>query len=168
MPRWNSWLYAAIVIAAVAAITTFTAKPLLAQIRAALVQNVDEPGRNPYQEAQFVTCGTQNCNFLYAVVPAGKRLVLTNVSGYVDVHGGTLPNTYVQSSFGGSPFATVFVPGIRGTVNSNSTRIVYNSQVTAYFGPGEQPSGFYGLFSTSDSFAAGGLMVLTGYYVNLP
>ena len=46
--------------------------------------------------------------------------------------------------------------------------MVYNSPVTAYFGPGEQPSGFYGLFSTSDSFVSGGLQVLTGYYVNLP
>lgn len=145
------------------------AKPIAAQVRAAIVQNVDEPGRNPYQETQFVICGgPQNCNFSFAAVPAGKRLVLTNVNGFVDVKNGTLPNANVESSLGGSQYATVFVPGTRGTVNLGSTRVVYNSEVKAYFGPGEQPSGFYGLFSTSDTFVGGGLMTLTGYYVTLP
>ena len=152
----------------VAVIATYTAQPLSAQVRAAIIQDVDEPGRNPYQEAQFVTCAAQHCNFSFSTVPTGKRLVLTNVSGYVDVVGGTLPNTYIQSSFGGSQYATVFVPGTKGTVFSAGTRIVYNSMVNAYFGPGEQPSGAYLLFSTSDSFSGSGLLVLTGYYVNVP
>ena len=39
---------------ALALLTTFGhffGKPLLVQVRAALVQNMDEPGRHPYQEA---------------------------------------------------------------------------------------------------------------------
>ncbi len=59
------------------------ASPAVAQTRAALVQSIDEPGRNPYQETQSnTTCrGTTVCGFNFAAVPAGKRLVLTNISG---------------------------------------------------------------------------------------
>src|SRR3954454_4054241 len=138
MNRLKYYLYAGIGVSALFVTGVFTAKPLLAQIKAALVQNVDEPGRNPYQESQFTVCGgPQNCNFQFAMIPAGKRLVLTLLNGWVDVRGGTLPNSNVQSSFGGNSFATVFFPGTRGNVGGGSTRIVYNSDVLAYFGPGE-------------------------------
>src|SRR5215468_9758461 len=62
----------------------FFAKPLLAQVRAALVQSVDEPGRNPDQETKVAGCGLSHpeCDLTFAAVPPGKRLVLTNVSGY--------------------------------------------------------------------------------------
>lgn len=167
----NGWKARVTEIAAsvICASCAFTAAPALAQVRPALVQNVDEQGRNTYQETQFTTCGgTQHCNFTFAVVPSGKRLVLKHVSGFADVVGGTLPNSYVQSSFGGNQYATIFFPGTRGTLNTSSTRIVYNSEVLGYFGPGEQPSGFFGLFSTSDSFTGGASLTLTGYYINLP
>ena len=168
MNRWKCCLYAALAVSALSVAGVFGAKPLMAQVRAALIQNVDEPGRNPYQETQFATCAGQNCNFTFEPVPAGKRLVLTHVNGYVDVKGGTFPNSYLQSSFGGSQYATVFIPGEKGTVFSNSTRIVYNANVQAYFGPGEQPSAAYLLFSTPDLFNGGALLSLTGYYVSLP
>jgi len=38
----------------------------------------------------------------------------------------------------------------------------------AYFGPGEKPHLFTGLFSTNDTFVQGGSFQLSGYYVNLP
>jgi hypothetical protein len=158
------------VVACAAVLGHFYAKPLLAQVRAALVQNVDEPGRNPYQEAIFTTCsGTQNCNFGFSIVPPGKRLVVTHVNGFIDVRNATLPNANLQSSLGGSQYASVFLTGVRNTVSAGSTRIVFNNEVLAYFGPGESPAGFYGLFSTTDSWPtnAGGLMTLTGYYINL-
>jgi hypothetical protein len=168
MIRWKPFLYVAATVSAVAVIGAFSAKPVIAQIRAALVQNVDEPGRNPYQETQFVICAAQNCNFTFATVPAGKRLVLTHVNGTVNTAGGTVPITLIQSSLGGSPFATVWVPLTKSTVHSNATRFMISSDVLAYFGPGEQPSGFDGLFSTPDSFVGGAQLMLTGYYVNLP
>jgi hypothetical protein len=166
----NKLLSLAGVVACVAVLGHFYAKPLLAQVRAALVQNVDEPGRNPYQEVVFTICGgTQNCNFSFSIVPPGKRLVVTHVNGFIDVRNGTLPNANVESSFGGSQFASIFIPGVRQTASANSTRIVYNEAVLAYFGPGESPAGFYGLFSTTDTWPTngGGLMTLTGYYINL-
>lgn len=53
-------------------------KPLVAQIRAALVQNVDEPGRNPFA---IRNAGTQ---FEFRV-PAGKRYVVENFSALCNV-----------------------------------------------------------------------------------
>ena len=169
MNRLKYCHYAAIGVSALLLTGVFTAKPLLAQIKAALVQNIDEPGRNPYQESQFTVCsGPQNCNFQFATIPAGKRLVLTHLNGWVDVRGATLPNSSVSSSFGGNSFASVFFPGTRGTVGGGSTRIIYNTDVLAYFGPGETPSGFYGLFSTTDTFASSGVLTLSGYFITLP
>ena len=169
MSRFTSRASSVIAVCALCIVGAIGTTPAVAQTRAALVQNVDEPGRNPYQETQFTICGgPQNCNFTFAVVPSGKRLVLTHVSGFVDVRGGTLPNSNVESNFGGNQFATVFFAGTRGTVFAGATRIVYNSDVLAYFGPGEQPSGFYGLFSTTDTFLNAGSLTLTGYYINLP
>lgn len=134
------------------------------------VRNVDNPDRFPYQESEFAFPCTANdaCNLDFATVPDGKRLVVTNVNGYVDVKNGTLPNCLVSSSFGGNNYATVFVPTTKGTVSSNSTRMVLNAQVLAYFGGGETPHLFCGLFGTGDSFPNGLNVSLVGHYVSLP
>jgi len=75
-------------------ISGITAAPAIAQaIKAALVKNVDEPGRTPFeQNIEFTqsVCGLNcynfqkisSCLFLDgAVVPAGKRFVIQHVSG---------------------------------------------------------------------------------------
>ena len=52
-------------------------KPVLAQVRAALIQNIDEPGRTP-----FALAGTAlNSNSFTFSVPAGQRYVVENVTG---------------------------------------------------------------------------------------
>lgn len=52
---------------------------LIAQaVRAALVENVDEPGRHPYVENSV--CVSGNCTLTFSVVPSGERLVVTSVS----------------------------------------------------------------------------------------
>jgi len=151
------------------AICAVCATPAAAQTRAALVQNIDEPGRNPYQEAVFSSCiGSQFCNFNYSAVPAGKRLVLTQITGYIDVAAGTFPNGSVSSSLGGNAYAAVHFTGVRGSASALGTRMYINQQVLAYFGPGEVPHGFMGVVSTSDTFSGGAQLQLSGYFVNLP
>ncbi len=147
------------------------APAVLAQTRAAFVQSVDEPGRNPFQETQSnTTCRTTTvCGFSFStVVPAGKRLVLTNISGYVDTAAGTLPNGFVSSSFGGSGYATLAFTGVRGPTSALGTRIFINHSVQAYFGPGESLNAFYHVNGSGDTMSGGATMMLTGYYVNLP
>src|ERR1700757_351238 len=139
-----------VALAALSVLTHFFGKPVLASVRAALVQNVDEPGRNPYQETEFdLSCSNganPACNVDFAAVPAGKRLVVPHVNGFVDVVGGTLPNMFLSSSLGGSQYATVFFQGERGTKIPTSTRIVINQPINAYFGAGEVPHIFSGLY----------------------
>ena len=70
-------------------ISGVTAAPAIAQaIKAALVKNVDEPGRTPFQVR--LSCGngsTTACNGTSAAIPLGKRLVIQHVSVKID----TLP-----------------------------------------------------------------------------
>ena len=144
------------------------AAPAAAQTRAALVQSIDEPGRNPYQEVvSDLGCRTTTvCSFNFATVPAGKRLVVTHIAGYVDTAGGTLPNNFLHSSIGGSGYPTLPFTGVRGPNTPLGTRIFINHEVLAFFGAGENPRGTYQVFG--DTMSGGALLMLTGYYVNLP
>ena len=83
----NRLLTFAGVLALLATLGHFYAKPLMAQIRAAIVKNIDERGRTPYQVN--LHCQTPSLSFCTAngvVVPAGKRLVLTGINGVVVVN----------------------------------------------------------------------------------
>lgn len=60
-----------------ALVMRFVEKPVLAEIRAALMQNVDEPGRNP-----FAVSSGQNGEF---AVPVGQRYVIEQYSVQCDV-----------------------------------------------------------------------------------
>lgn len=156
---------AALALAAAGLLATPAA---MAQTRAALVQSIDEPGRNPYQEVlSDLGCRTTTvCSFTFATVPAGKRLVVTHIAGYVDTAAGSLPNNFLHSSLGGSGYPTLPFTGVRGPNTPLGTRIVINHEVLAYFGPGENPRGTYQVFG--DTMSGGALLMLTGYYVNLP
>jgi len=152
----------------VAAAGTLTAAPVAAQTRAALVQSVDEPGRNPYQEAlSNTTCrGTSICTVEFASVPAGKRLVITHISGYIDTANGVPPNGFFQSSFGGPAYATVPFTGVRGPTGALGVRYFINQQVLAYFGVGETPRGSMQILG--DLASGGAFLMASGYYVNVP
>jgi len=96
--RSSKYIWVGAGLASLAVIASFGAKPLLAQVRAALTQNVDEPGRAPYQSTVVFKqstggCSVTACTIIFASVPAGKRLVATNLTGavYVDTPGIILP-----------------------------------------------------------------------------
>jgi hypothetical protein len=66
--------------------------------RPAIVKNVDEPGRIPYQQFFSATpgttgCGLNFCSYSFPAVPAGKRLVITDFYGIVSL----LPTGKVHS-----------------------------------------------------------------------
>jgi hypothetical protein len=52
MNRYKSYLWMAAGLTALTAVASHTAKPLWAQVKAAMVQNIDDPGRNPYWSQQ--------------------------------------------------------------------------------------------------------------------
>lgn len=76
--RWNRSLAAA----ALAATMLLVAASAFAQPKPALVQDRDEPGRNPYQQAAVnpACIGFFTCSLDFAAVPAGMRLVVTQVT----------------------------------------------------------------------------------------
>jgi hypothetical protein len=119
----------------------FTAGLAIAQaVRAVLVANVDDPGRIPYQvDTACVMNSIQYiCENALPLVPAGKRLVITHVSGFVDtdVPGGTLLRAAVRhiSGFPSSVLPTSF-QGVAG----GKSRYVFNAPVLAFFSAGEYP-----------------------------
>ncbi len=84
---------------AVGLVGTFLTDEAFAQVRPALTKNVDEPGRVPY--TQFFSalpglatgCGLNFCDFYPPAVPAGKRLVITDVYGVINLEPGASVNS---------------------------------------------------------------------------
>jgi hypothetical protein len=80
-----------VLLAIAALLSSVTVREALAQtIRAALVKNVDEPARAPFQfflqaRRGDPQCGTNFCGFYLGAVPANKRLVITNVSATINL-----------------------------------------------------------------------------------
>ena len=75
---------AVLAIVVVGAVVSLTAPSVVAQLRAALVKDVDEPGRSPYFSViqGAGDCSPASlCHFAFDPVPANKRLVITNVDG---------------------------------------------------------------------------------------
>lgn len=89
----------------------FSAGPAIAQAaRAALVSNVDDPGRIPYMVTEI--CGftgvDQHCIINTPAVPAGKRLVVTHVSGQLieNLPGGA----YIELTISNPRHGSVYLP----------------------------------------------------------
>ena len=65
-----------IVVFALMATERAVVKPVLAQVRAALTQNIDEPGRAPFA----LVGSAPSSNYYSFSVPAGQRYVVENVT----------------------------------------------------------------------------------------
>jgi hypothetical protein len=139
---------------------------LMAAIKAALVQNVDEPGRNPYQETKLLTCsaGSSFCSGDYGPVPVGKRLVVTNVSGRVEL---AVAGSGIQVDFSNQNGLDIPLLAIsQGPGGFGAERRVVNQTVMAYFEPGGTPA----IFVQNNGVLPVGspTFSITGYYITLP
>ena len=167
--RNRIWTLAA-VLALLAVLAKFYAKPLWAQVRAALVENVDEPGRNPYLSTATIPnicAGNTGCNLLFDAVPAGKRLVVTSVTGniYPLTPGIVYSLRLIVPAAGGS-VQEISIPAFleAGTVLSSNI-VGVNAQFNAFYEPGVAP---LLEISTTTSFFGGGTLTISGYLVSLP
>ncbi len=151
MNRMRRFLWFAAGLAAVAMVVTIgTERRAIAQVvRAALVRNQDEPGRNPY--SQNAGCFGSGCSVSFPPVPAGQRLVVTFVNALVGDNNGP-----------------VLLLGGHGQDNrylvtaSNGAISVVNSPVLAYYDAGETPTL---ACECSDPLL---VSTLSGYFVALP
>lgn len=151
MHRWKHFTRIGLALAAFAAVTALvTERQAVAQaIRAALVRNQDEPGRNPY--SQNVTCFGFTCGGLtFSPVPAGQRLVVTFVNAVVNGGNGS-PLLLGGHGADGRFFAT-----------DESAQSVVNSPTVAYYDAGETPT--LTCSCTTPLLES----TLSGYYITLP
>jgi len=93
-------------VAVFAVLGHYFARPLLAQARAALVRDVDNPALAPFVLDTTFNLTTLNSQQLLVTVPAGKRLVIENVS-YVS--GGVSSDQLVYGSLRSSEFGAIAV-----------------------------------------------------------
>lgn len=145
-------LMAAVILSIAAALATvFTERQAIAQaVRAALVRNEDEPGRNPYSEQQG--CFGAGCTVALTPVPAGRRLVLTNVNVEMGAPGGS------PIFIGGHGAERWLFP-----TNQIGALQYASTQVRLYYEAGETPS--------IDCEGCGSDLMevnASGYYVSLP
>ncbi|HEX5227463.1 MAG TPA: hypothetical protein VFW44_07115 [Bryobacteraceae bacterium] len=152
------FLWFGAVLAGLAVVITLgTESRAIAQVvRAALVRNQDEPGRNPYFESKHTVCSSQGCVIVFSPVPAGQRLVLTFVSAECCEYGP--PPKIVQ----------LIKPNVESQgfpmIASDDITAYTSSPVVAYFEAGETPA-----MAAFPPDGGGGLEgTLSGYFVSLP
>jgi hypothetical protein len=98
-------------LALIAVLGKFYATPLMAQARAALVQDVDQPARAPFQAT--VPVNISNFTFTNVPVPAGKRLVVDflAINGAAQTSGAYIqPIVILSSTVAGSSSMFYFAP----------------------------------------------------------
>ncbi|MCC6345057.1 MAG: hypothetical protein IT166_22850 [Bryobacterales bacterium] len=149
-------------------------------IRAALVKNIDEPGRSPYvSEIVSSTCSGDKtpvyCTFYFNFVPGGKRLVIEQISGELDItsNNEAVPATmqvYAANSLAG---------GVKlGSLGPFVTRLIHQANRThfcfpfkGYVNGTSQPMVYAGVLSVNGAetqVSLGGTNItITGYLVDL-
>ena len=157
----NRLLTFAGVLALLAVLGKFYATPLIAQVRAAVIKNIDEKGRNPYMQGAFASCfsGTSAfCDMNFPAVPANKRLVIEHVSANIGASTGTgINGTFLL--VGGTVFS------LPGNAMATPTLVGVNQSVVAYCEAGQAFT--YRVVWDSTSGTGSVSSVVSGYLVDL-
>lgn len=159
--KTRAWQIAG-VLALVGVLGKFYAPPLMAQVRAALVQDRDAVGRNLYQAV--LSCNNTNnpCVITFPAVPAGKRLIITQVSAIARMAEAT-SMVSIQLR-GGSVFQ--FVPVVATPNNfGGEFEYVANGTVLAGYEATETPN-IDAFAATSNPFTV--LASISGYMIDIP
>jgi len=150
-------------LALLAVLGKFYAPPLMAQVKAALVQDVDQPARQPFQAT--VAININNFTFSPVAIPAGKRLVVdyVSMSGAAQTAGAYIqPIVILSSSVAGSPNCLYyFGPQQSGTAPGQ----YYHADRTTIFADSLSVSpAFAGFTPTFMAFN----VVISGHLITVP
>jgi hypothetical protein len=151
-------------LALLAVLGKFYAKPLMAQVKAAIVQDRDSKARNIYQAVNNCFNVPNPCQVTFAAVPAGKRLIIEQVSALVTLPtaaGSSLADVELRGASVFQFLPLVAAPGNFGGQVQYST----NQTVLASYDAGQVPE--------VDTFVASGstftvLASISGYMIDLP
>ena len=149
-------------LALLAVLGEFYAPPLMAQVRAALVQDRDSVGRNLYQSVNNCSNVTNPCVIAFPAVPAGQRLIITQVSALLIMPPGVTPlNAELR---GANVFQ--FLPAIATPGNfAGESDYVVNQTVLASYDAGQSPE--VAVFVPSPS-AFSAEASISGYMIAIP
>jgi hypothetical protein len=141
-----------------------------AQPKPALVQNIDEPGRNPYQQgmnflASGTTCGSLSCIATFPAVPPGKRLVLTYVSALYGLSANAI-SAFIQVGKTGDTDRILFLPAVTANPAGSGASYTAAGPVTFYYEPGDTPT--VTVDGQNINFGSTVYVTLVGYLVSLP
>jgi hypothetical protein len=172
-------LGAVLLLGVLAALTALTRSEAIAQIRAALTKNVDEPGRTPWETRSQILPGNgcyqvSDCfnyseigrayTFDLRPVPVGKRWIVQTASGGLTNGGGNK----IQIELSGPKTAIVFDgdkwifggPYFAGTAFDS---LIFSANLHTSFGPGETPK----VRVSSDPSGLGySVIVFNGYLID--
>jgi hypothetical protein len=163
----NKLLISAIFVFTLAVVLHHYEKPVMAQVRAALVQNIDEPGRSPFTLAlECSSSGNSNACFgtSSTAVPANKRFVVQYVNGNMSIFGSGVFDTGSVSSNSITGSTVYLDPHFVVNAFGFSTYTI-NMPVAAYFEAGQTPS--IEIIGTSTAQAPSVVITLTGYLIDL-
>jgi hypothetical protein len=149
-------------LALLAVLGHYYAKPLMAQVRATVVKNVDERGRNPYLQSLACYSSTTNqCAVFFPAVPAGMTLVIEHISVSADTP------TPLQSVdiYGNGIIQSIYMP-LQGTDSQGNSIYTSSQPYLSYYTAGQTPSAAINTKSAGFEFISGSV-TFTGYLVNL-
>ncbi|HEY2381334.1 MAG TPA: hypothetical protein VGK48_09155 [Terriglobia bacterium] len=160
--------FAAVSVVSLAVISTVGSKTVRAAV-ATLIQNIDEPGRNPYHQAIIFgqdsgSCTPFVCTVNFPAVPAGKRLVVTYASAYYSLASGGAEQNVSIGANGNffSDFQYLAAPS-----NLGFNRVIVGGPITYYVDAGNMPS----LFLGGNQVSTGSLSAeatIAGYLISAP
>jgi hypothetical protein len=148
----------------------WAATTVTAPVPPTLVQNVNEPGLNPYFHAISVNqtstlCDSFFCAIQFPVVPEGKRLVITYASAQfaLATASSTVASVSLASNQNEGNQLLLPVPGLDGL----GKYYIAASPVTFYVNPGFRPEVLLAGQYILDNGSNTAQVTLSGYYVNL-
>lgn len=161
----NRLLTLAGALALLAVFGKFYAVPLIAQVRAALVQDRDSKARNVYQEVESCFNVTNPCVIPFASVPAGKRLIIEQVSALVTLPAaGTIADIELRGSGGSGVFQ--FLPVVASIGNfGGQFQYTTNQTVLASYDAGQAPNVDAFVASTAPFTM---IASISGYMIDIP
>lgn len=128
----NKLLTLAAALLVLAIVGKFYAKPVMAQVRAALTQDVDQPARAPFQAS--ITVNVNNFTSSSVTIPAGKRLVIDYISlnGAAQTSGAYIqPIVVVTSGVAGNPNVSYYFGPNQSTTDAGQYYASYPTTIYA-------------------------------------
>lgn len=150
-------------LALLAVLGKFYAPPLMGQVRAAMVQDVDQPARSPFQAS--VAININNFTFTNVPIPSGKRLVVDYlaVSGAAQTSGADIqPIILISSSVAGNPSALYYIGPDQSTAVQG--QYYHTEKATIYADSLSVSPAYAGFTPTFMAFN----VVISGHLISIP